>query len=285
MQNLDSDLLRTFAAVARAESVTAGAARIGRSQSAISVQIKRLEDILGRRVFERHGRGVQLSETGRALLPVAEDVTARLDATLSALSGPPVVGKIRFGMPDDHGREELARIIAAFARVHPQIELEVTCALSTGFPHALKAGALDLAIYEVENVSVGEELLTEDPTCWAMSGQSDLRDVEVLPVALFDHACWWRDAAIASLEARGAPYKVVYSSQSVSGVLAAVEAGIAIGLLGRSSLHGGLTVIESAFGLGPTPTSKLVLASPQAQPGQPFQAMQQAIRAAFNPGT
>ncbi|MEP6243003.1 MAG: LysR family transcriptional regulator, partial [Lentilitoribacter sp.] len=82
MNNLDSDLLRTFLAVAQTGSVTAGADKIARSQSATSIQIKRLEDILGRTVFERHGRGVILSETGRQLIPIARDVTERLDGAL-----------------------------------------------------------------------------------------------------------------------------------------------------------------------------------------------------------
>ena len=105
--------------------------------------------------------------------------------------------------------------------------------------------------------------------------------MESLPVALFDHACWWRDAAVDSLQARGKPYSVVYSSQSVSGVIAAVEAGIAVGLLGRSSLHGGLSVVNDALGLGNTPASKLVMASSKPKEQGPQDAMKAAIRTAF----
>ncbi|WP_253282958.1 LysR family transcriptional regulator [Ruegeria sp. HKCCD7318] len=104
MENLDSDLLRTFVAVADAGSVTDGAARIHRSQSATSLQIKRLEAILGQPVFDRHGRGVVLSDAGRKLFPVAQDVTARLDTALREISQNTVSGKLRLGIPDDHGR-------------------------------------------------------------------------------------------------------------------------------------------------------------------------------------
>ncbi|MEJ6393123.1 LysR family transcriptional regulator [Gymnodinialimonas sp. 2305UL16-5] len=99
MDNLDSDLLRTFVAVAEAGSVTDGAARIHRSQSATSLQIKRLEAILGRTVFDRHGRGVVLSDVGRTLLPVAKDVAARLDAVRRDISQDAVSGKLRLGIP------------------------------------------------------------------------------------------------------------------------------------------------------------------------------------------
>lgn len=281
MPSLDSDLLRTFVAVAQAGSVTEGAVRIHRSQSATSLQIRRLEDILGQPVFQRHGRGVILSDTGRQLLPVARDVTARLDAALRDITQDAVQGRLRLGVPDDHGRARLAQIIATFTRRHPQVDLDVTCALSTGFPRALERDQLDLAVYEVERPGPTEEVLFEDPTSWVLAPQQDFRTAETLPVALFDHACWWRDASITSLQARSRPYRVVYSSQSVSGVLAAVEAGIAVGLLGRSSLRGDLTIAPAAYGFGPTPTSKLVLADNGAPASAPRSAMKDAIRAAF----
>lgn len=285
MESLDSDLLRTFVAVAEAGSVTDGATRIYRSQSATSLQIKRLETILGQPVFERHGRGVILSDTGRQLLPVAQEVTARLDSVLRSISQDAVTGKLRLGIPDDHGRSKLSEIIAAFARRHPKIELDVTCALSTGFPEALEKGLLDLAIYEVESPSKYEEMLFEDPTCWVSSAHRTFSADEDLPVALFDHACWWRDAAMTSLNARRKPYRVVYSSQSVSGVIAAVEAGIAVGLLGRSSLHSGLSVVNEILGFESTPTSKLVMASSGTQVSASQDAMKSAIRAAFQAST
>ena len=281
MENLNSDLLRTFVAVAQAGSVTEGAGRIHRSQSATSLQIKRLEEILGQPVFERHGRGVVLSKTGRRLLPVAQEVAARLDAALRDISRQRVTGTLRIGIPDDHGKKKLAQIIAAFSHQHPQVELDVNCALSAAFPGALEKGALDLAIYEVETPRPHEHLLFEDPTCWVASANSDVTTRDRLPVALFDHACWWRDAAIASLEGRGKPYRMVYSSQSVSGVTAAVEAGIAVGLLGRSALRPGLRVVNDVLGFPSTPTSKLVMAANGLPEDELLSAMKAAIRAAF----
>lgn len=281
MEVLDSDLLRTFLAVAHAGSVTDGAERISRSQSATSIQIKRLESILGKPVFERHGRGIVLTDAGRQLLPVAQDVKTRLDTALRDLSSTPVTGKIKFGIPDDHGRAKLTKILAEFTHQHPQVELDVTCALSAEFPNALKKGTLDLAIYEVETPSPNEELLAEDPTSWIAAIHCDFSAAETLPVALFDQACWWRDVAIKSLEERGKPYRIVYSSQSVSGVLAAVEAGIAVGLLGRSSLHSNLTAIGQAYSFAPTPTSKLVMAEGTPSSRGPLDAMKSAVRATF----
>lgn len=281
MENLDSDLLRTFVAVADAGSVTSGAAQVFRSQSAASVQIKRLETILGQAVFERHGRGVLLTDAGRHLLPVARDVTARLDGVLRDLAADKLRGRLRLGIPDDHGRARLASIVGAFTRSHPQVELEVVCAISAGFPGDLAKGRLDLAVYEVATPDHHEEVLFEDPTHWMMSSYRDLTGFSSLPVALFDHACWWRDVALDSLTASQRSFRIVYSSQSVAGVLAAVEAGVAIGLLGRSSMSDGVEIVDKACGLEPTPVSRLVLGAREGGDQVIGNAMKSAIRAAF----
>lgn len=280
MENLDSDLLRTFVAVAAAGSMTEGAARVLRSQSAASLQIKRLEAVLGRPVFQRHGRGVSLTETGRRLLPVARDVTERLDGILRDICADSLRGKLRLGLPEN-GRGRLARIVGDFARSHPLVELEVTAGISTAFPDAIARGRLDLAVYEVEAAAGNEEVLLEEPTCWAASRYRDFAAADPLPVALFDHACWWRDAAFASLQRRGRPYRVVCSSQSVDGVSAAVEAGIAVGLLGLSSIGEDMAVLSADSGFGATPLSKLVLATSGERRSDSVAAMASAIRAAF----
>ncbi len=281
MNNLDSELLRTFLAVAGTGSVTEGARLIGRSQSATSLQIMRLEEVIGRDLFERTGRGVTLTETGQRLMPVARDVKERLDAVLREITADGLRGKLRLGIPDDHGQAKLAKILSAFAQSHPQVELEVTCTISTDFPELLSRGKLDLAVYEVETVSRNEEVVFEDPTCWVMSRYRDLLSEEPVPVALFDRACWWREAALKSLEARGRPYRIAFSSQSVAGVTAAVEAGIAIGLLGRSTLAGHLKVLGNEHGFASTPLSKLVIGVATSANQDLVRTMKSAIRQAF----
>ena len=185
--------------------MTGGAARIYRSQSAASVQIKQLEDLLGEPVFKRHGRGVVLSRTGEVLEPVARQVVGALDSAMAEITGGGLEGALRIGIPDDHGKEALSKIIADFTRDHPKVDLMVHCASSTGFPAALLAGELDLAVHEVERVGSGMELLREEPMHWVTSRVHNLLDRDPIPVALFDQACWWRDAALKALEVRVAP--------------------------------------------------------------------------------
>ncbi|MEO9529444.1 LysR substrate-binding domain-containing protein [Roseibium sp.] len=281
MQDLDSDLLRTFLAVAGTGSITEGARRIGRSQSATSLQIMRLEEVLGRAVFARTGRGVALTDAGQRLMPVARDVTGRLDVALRDITSDGLRGKLRLGIPDDHGRAKLAQILGAFAQSHPQVELEVTCSLSTEFPALLSRGQLDLAVHEVETPGPREEVIHGDPTCWVTSSFQDLAAADPVPVALFDRACWWRDAAIAALESRSKPYRIVFSSQSVAGVTAAVEAGIAVGLLGRSSLTHHMRVLGAGQGFPEMPVSRLVVATAAHADETLAGTMTAAIRAAF----
>lgn len=281
MEQLNSDLLRTFLAVAETGSMTEGAARIFRSQSAASLQIRKLEDLLGQAVFDRHGRGVILTATGERLLPVAQDVTRTLSSAMRELTSDAMYGKLRLGIPDDHSQHLLSRIIGEFAQSHPRVELEISCALSAGFPAALASGDMDIAVYEAERPDSAQEVLRVEQTYWMMSRHHDLLLQDPLPVALFDRECWWRDTALCALQSRGRPFRVVYSSQSVAGVAAAIEAGVAIGLLGQSSLSGNLTTLGTEHGFTEMPESSLVLGSRGGSDDLPMQAMKSAIRQAF----
>ncbi len=281
MDQLNSDLLRTFLAIAEAGSVTDGAASIHRSQSAASLQIKRLEEILEQTVFDRHGRGVILTAAGEKLLPVARNVARTLDSTLREMKSDDVQGKLRLGIPDDQSKDTLARIVAEFVQSHPRVELEVTCAISTGFEVALSRGTLDLAIYEVAQPNPDAEVLRREKTRWMLSRHHDLLSRDPIPVALFDRDCWWRDAALASLEAMGRPYRITYSSQSVAGVAAAIEAGVAIGLLGETSQTAGMEQVGAVYGFDETPESHLILGRAGGPKTPAFEAMQVAVRNAF----
>lgn len=278
MTHLNSDHLRTFLAIQEAGSVTGGAEHIGRSQSATSLQIRQLEEVVGQPLFRRHGRGVSLTLAGEKLRPVARNVIQSLDTTLSELRGGGLKGKLRIGMPDDHSRSELANIISSFSESHPDVELEVHCALGAGFAAALNAGTLDLAVHEVPKPGRDDIILREDHLVWMRSRDRDFSTSEVLPVAVFDRDCWWRDLALSSLDEVGRRYQVAFTSESATGVRAAVQAGIAAGLLSAS---------EDGEGLHPLPDIKtryptyLALQKASGAKGPICDAMSEAIRQAF----
>lgn len=278
MPQLDSDLLRTFLAIVEAGSVSGGAGVIGRSQSATSLQVKRLEGIVGRPLFRRHGRGVTLTAAGEHLVPTARRVTTALDSALADLRGDGLRGRVRLGIPDDHGGAALTRIVAGFGARHPDVELQVHCALGAGFDAALRSGAMDIAVFEVAVPAADEEVLREGVLGWLCSPEHDLDSAEVLPVALFDRDCWWRDRALSDLEAAGRRYRVVFMSESAAGVRAAVHAGAAAALLDREHPADGLVPLT---GMGARHRSYLVLRSSAAATGAVCDAVREAIRIAF----
>ncbi len=279
MSHLNSDHLRTFLAIAEAGSVTGGADRIGRSQSAASLQIKLLEEVVGQPLFRRHGRGITLTIAGEKLRPVARSVVQSLDTTLSDLRGGGLRGKLRIGMTDDHSRTELATIISTFATLHPDVELEVHCALGAGFSAALTSGALDLAVHEVQIPGPTDEVLREDHLIWMCSDTRDFGSMDILPIAVFDRDCWWRDLALSALEEAGRAHQVVFTSESAAGVRAAVKAGIAAGLLSPKDNTEGLHPLPGITARHPT---FLVLQKGESAKGPICDAMRDAIKGAFS---
>lgn len=259
MDRLDSDLLRTFLAIIDSGSMSAAAARIGRSQSAVSLQVKRLESILGKAAFERHGRGVVLSVTGESLEPVARQTISLLDTSLAGIKSDALAGTLRLGISDNHSQTVLADIIAEFANRHPMVELNVQIASGAAFAKAISEGALDIALYEVETLKPGLECLRSEKTHWVASRFHSADELDPLPIALFDRDCWWRDVAITTLRNSGQAYRIAYSSESVAGVAAAIKAGIAIGLLGESSIGKELRILSEPAIFQNMPVSNLVL--------------------------
>ncbi len=280
MTQLDSDLLRTFLAVAETGSVTAGAERIHRSQSATSLQIKQLEQIVGCALFRRHGRGVVTTTAGDRLLPVAQDVTRSLDSTLAEMRGESLSGCLRIGIPDDHSRLTLPRIIAEFGLRHPKVELHVQSSIGMGFDTALKSGELDIAIFEVPEQANQDEVLRKDVLVWLARRDMDVSSDHVLPVALFDRDCWWRDVALAGLNASGRRHRVLFTGESVVGIRSAVRSGIAAGLLSECEADDMLAPVP---GLDIRTPSVLVMRRAQGAAGDTVEALSEVVRLAFSP--
>lgn len=280
-ENLDSELLRTFLAIADTGSFTRGADRIFRSQSAASLQIKRLEEILGLPVFTRHARGIALTPAGEKLQPVARRVVELLDVTAGELRSDNLEGTLRIGIPDEYGSALLPQLIARFARKHPRVELSVRCSFSAGFPQALAGDELDLAIHSAQTVPSGGQELMREKTVWATSRHHLAAEQDPLPLALFDRACWWRDNALAALQATGRHYRVVYSSETVAGVMAAISAGVAVGLVAESAMNDELTSLGPEDGFAAIPDSILVLERGRGGYSQAANVVAQLIGGAF----
>lgn len=282
MDNLNSDLLRTFLAINEAGSFIGGAAKIHRSQAAVSLQMRKLEELLGANVFERHGRGVYLTDAGVRLEAVARGVVRQLDRVRAEISGSDLEGKLKIGIPDDRSGEVLSGIIAEFSNIHPQVELTVQCALSCGFSDAIQNGSLDIAVNEVEHLEDNMELLKSEDLVWAMARDADLVSGDTVPLAVFNRECWWRSLAMSSLQSHNRRFRVVYSSESSSGIVAAIRAGVAVGIMNASALSDDLLVLSEAEGFPKLPSSKLVIELGNKSPSNAsLMAMAETIRKAF----
>ena len=281
LQRLDSELLRTFLATADTGSFTEAAKRIYRSQSAVSLQIKRLEHLLEQPVFLRERRGVTLTPAGENLRAVAQRVVGLLDDALAELKRNSVEGTLRIAIPDEFGERTLPRVLSRFSRVHPNVKLQVQCGLSSGFRAAFERGEFDIVVFDTDAKPDGSILLRRQRRCWMRSRDHPVHRLDPLPVALFDRACWWSDRAIAALEQAGKNYRVVFSSESVAGVLAAVEAGIAVSVLGTEASSDRLTEVSDEDGLPSMPDSMLVMSYRPSIDSSVIETMSEALRQAF----
>ena len=258
-QSLDSDLLRTFLTVARHKNVTRGAQALNRTQSAVSIQIKRLEESLATRLFRREPRGVSLTEAGERLRVAAQRIVSDLDQTVQTFRSDPVGGLVRVGIPDEYSSDVLPTILADFTVRYPAVEVFVQCGFSANFLTAINRGELDLAVFADCRSPDQSGVLIQDPLVWVASRQYDCRDEEPVPVALFDRACAWRDVTIQALEDAGQPYRIVFSSESAAGIKAAIATGFAIGVLGRSTVDSSMHILDQQHGFPLLPDSVLLL--------------------------
>ncbi|MDP3899226.1 MAG: LysR substrate-binding domain-containing protein [Mesorhizobium sp.] len=279
--HLDGDLLRTFVAVAESGNFTHAAARVGRTQSAISMQIKRLEDSVGEALFARGARGVSLTAKGGQLLANARRIVALLDETAALLDSNALDGHVRIGIPEEYGQSIIARALYAFSKRHPNVEITVSFGKSADNLARVKTRELDIAVFfEWQDFSEGEILMT-DPTVWVTSEQHFPHEQTPLPIALYGGSGWCRDFALKSLENRGIDYRIAYASDTSGGLKLAVTSGLAVAPISRSNIPAGCRELTAADGFGDIDTSHVVLHRNPSARGAAVAGMAEAIREAF----
>jgi len=279
--HLDSGLLRVLVAVADAGSVSAATASLGRTQSAISVQIARLEALTGEALFLRHARGVRPTRAGETLLVHARRVLSALAEAEAALAAAPLAGTVRIGVPEEYGAARLPAVLARFAATHPRIEILLSCAPSAALEQALGRDELDLAVLVIDSGRRLGELLAYDPTVWVTSTRHAAHEADPLPLALFAQDCWWRGWALKALDDRGRAWRVACTSRSVAGIQAAVVAGLAVAVLARSTMPQDSRMLGEDEGYSELPGSALVLRQAVTAGSAAADGMAAAIRGAF----
>ena len=245
---LDLDQLQSFCAIADCGSFTEAARRVHKTQSAVSMQIKRLEERLGEELFLRDGRTVVLTSEGEALYGRARKML-RLNAEIVDLfSSEDLAGSIRFGVPDDYAVRLLPVILSSFQRTHPRIVVDVRCQPSEELLEGMRTGRYDIVVFTQGTRQEFGELFRTERMFWVASQGGTALSLDPLPIAGGVHCCW-KDNAIAVLDRVGRDYRIAYTSSNATAISSAVLADLAVGFLPESALQPGMKVIAEAPGL------------------------------------
>lgn len=253
---LDLDQLRTFVAIAESGSFTRAAEAVHKTQSAVSMQMRRLEERIGKAIFARDGRMSKLTEDGERLLGYARRMVRLSDETLCAFDETGLSGSVRLGTPDDYADRFLPEILARFARSNPRVEVSVICEPSLTLMDLARRAEVDLAIVTACG-DMEAEVVRQEPLLWVASNSHHVEGEEVLPLALSKPPCMWRTAALDSLSSVGRKYRVLYTSGNSTAVAAAVQAGLAVTVLAESALRSGMRVLSEADGFPRLPSCEI----------------------------
>jgi len=255
--SIDTELLRSFVAIADHGGFTRAAEAVNRTQSAVSMQMKRLEeDVLQRPLFERSGRQVRLTAEGQVLLGYARRILKLHGEVITTLRQPHMVGAVRIGTPDDYVMRFLPGILARFAQAYPLVQVEVHCEPSG---QLLGRKDLDLTIVTREPGTEIGQLLRQERFVWAEAAGFDLHQQLPIPLAMFNSGCFCRAWVCNALEAAEIDYRIAYTSPSLSAIMALVGAGLAVTAQLQSLIPTDLRILGEAEGLPPLPLSSIVL--------------------------
>jgi DNA-binding transcriptional LysR family regulator len=252
MPLIDLDLYRTFVVIAEMSSFSKASELIGRTPSAVSMQIKKLETILGVSVFVREGRSVRLSTEGEALLGYARRILMLNEEAVSLFVSPEVEGEVRFGAPSDFGTRLLPNILSRFARSHPGVNVDVHLDGSPMLDEKVKKGDLDLVLFTARpgtGLARGGEIVFTEPLVWVGLEGGIAYERDPLPLAVSTPGCPWRRAARVALDDAQKPYRISYTSFHSAGQEAALLADLAVAPFPASVVEPPLQALDARHGL------------------------------------
>lgn len=281
---LEIDVLKTFIAVAETGSVKCAAERVARSPAAVSMQMKKLERLVGAPVFHRSEGAMRLSDSGDRLMPHAHRIIEANDTALAALLSPDIKGMVRIGLCLENIETRMPEILAGFSRVHPGVTVNINAGDAKDLSAMLATNALDIAILTtgggVTNLE-NDRLLYEQPLVWATHKNSRRDGESPLQVAVAPSGCPWRDAALDALKRAGIEYRISYLSNVSESQLAAVRADLAVAALPTSRVVNSTHPICVSSDLPELPYTRMVLRMSD-RPDTNTKALATQILSAFN---
>jgi DNA-binding transcriptional LysR family regulator len=251
LTNLDMDVLRTLAVAMDRGSFARAAEQLGRTQSAISLQIRRLEDQVGQKLFRKQGRSLALTEAGDVVLGYARRILELNDEALAAVRGSAIAGTVRLGVHQDFAEAWLPAVLTRFARAHPAVHIEAQVERNAVLLDRLSHGQLDLALVFGASLSPGPGFtatpVAELPMEWIAGRDYARADDAPLALVLFEAPCVFRDAALAALERGRVKWRVALTSPSLAGLWAAAGAGLGVTIRTRIGLPAGLILVQAGL--------------------------------------
>lgn len=270
---LDADQLKTFVAIVDAGSFTRAAEAVHKTQSAVSMQMKRLEERIDRPLFVRDGRQVRLTKDGERLLDYARRIVRLNLECMSSFTEADLKGRVRLGVPDDYADRYLPEILARFARSNCKAEVTVVCEPTPMLVQRIAEGDLDLAVVTHVASHKDSEIIRVEPLLWVTSSRHDVHELDPIPLALGLPTCNWRQAAVEGLEALGRRFRVLYASWNSSAVGAAVLAGLAVSVLPESAVRPGMRILGAAESFPDLPTVRIGLMRNRVEPSPLSEAL------------
>ncbi|MGN7824269.1 LysR substrate-binding domain-containing protein [Chitinophaga sp. 22536] len=244
---LDLDLLRTFVLAVDLGSFARAAEQVSRSQSAVSLQMQRLEELTGHQLFVRQGRGRELTASGELLIGYARQLLRLNDQAVEALSARQLAGVVRLGMLTDFSEGSLPQVLARFAEQHPRVQMEITIDKQVVLQQKLLSGKLDVIVCVGAQLPEGAVLIGKVPLRWI--GNKTVAQQSPLPLLLFEPPCLFRAAGLAALEKSGVAWKPVLTASNVAGMWAAARAGLGITIRTQIGLPPDCKVLPVSRGL------------------------------------
>ncbi len=261
---LDPGLLRAFLAVAEERSFTRAATGLHLTQSAVSSQIKRLEEELELELFSRSTTRVDLNPAGEELVGYARRILSLGEEAVQRLRQHDVAGRVRLGVMDDYGTTILPPILKTFCGAYPGIELQMETGLTSGMiARVAKSHDVVLAMHARGDAS--GEFLRRERTVWAGTDAMSPRDLDPLPVALYPQGCLFRRWALDALDRAGKKWRLAFVSPSLAAVEAFAAQGLAVTVTKEGTLPRSLKILGAEAGLPPLPAANIRLhVSPSA---------------------
>ncbi|WP_377296012.1 LysR substrate-binding domain-containing protein [Rhizobium sp. SGZ-381] len=256
---LDTDQLQTFVAIVDSGSFTKAADRVFKTQSAVSMQMRRLEERVGKQLFTKDGRGNRLTLEGEKLLNYARRIIRLNNEAIAAFDDNRLEGTLRIGTPDDYADRYMPEIIGRFAKTHPNVELFIVCEPSVDLAEKMARGELDIALVTHNPRARQSDVVRTEPLCWVASANHPLRDDAPVPLAVGRRDCNWRQLACSALDADGREYQILFTSWSSMVVASAVLAGMAVSILPESALRPGMKVLSQSDGFPSLPPVQIGL--------------------------